>query len=136
MNFVNTCNCSKIQITYLAMAYLLTSLIYQLPNYLPLFKAHLHNPADGGMPYNTTHKNRTNPIFVVRHLVPDPTNSLISVGWCTYPIMVCLHEQCFSECWMRQPHPKIGIILFLCGVGCGCRIRHSEKHCSCKQTFR
>jgi hypothetical protein len=51
-------------------------------------------------------------------------------------IMVCLHEQCFSECWMRQPHPKIGIILFLCGVGCGCCIRHSEKHCSCKQTFR
>jgi hypothetical protein len=50
--------------------------------------------------------------------------------------MVCLHEQCFSECRMRQPHPKIGIILFLCGVGCGCRIRHSEKHCSCKQTFK
>jgi hypothetical protein len=41
----------------------------------------------------------------------------------------------FSECRMRQPHPKIGIILILCGVGCGCRIRHSEKHCSCKQTL-
>jgi hypothetical protein len=41
-----------------------------------------------------------------------------------------------SECRMQQPHPKIGIILFLCGVGCRCRIRHSEKHCSCKQTFK
>jgi hypothetical protein len=50
-------------------------------------------------------------------------------------VMVCLHKQCFSECRMWQPHPKIGIILFLCGVGCGCCIRHSEKHCSCKQTL-
>jgi hypothetical protein len=50
-------------------------------------------------------------------------------------LMVCLHEQCFSECRMRQPHPKIGKILFLCGVRCGCRVRHSEKHYSCKQTL-
>jgi hypothetical protein len=61
--------------------------------------------------------------------------------------MVCLHERGFSvsdaavasgtkdrknpiflRCRMRLSHPtqKIGRILFFCGVGCGCRIRHKR----------
>jgi hypothetical protein len=50
-------------------------------------------------------------------------------------LKVCLHEQCFSECLMRQPHPTPHKNRIIPIFGCGCRIRHSEKHCSCKQTI-
>jgi hypothetical protein len=51
-------------------------------------------------------------------------------------LKVCLHEQCFSECLMRQPHPTPHKNRIIPIFGCGCRIRHSEKHCSCKQTIK
>jgi hypothetical protein len=38
------------------------------------------------MLYGTSHKNRINPIFAVRHLMLDPTNSL-SVG-CKYHLQI------------------------------------------------
>jgi hypothetical protein len=50
-----------------------------------LLKVYLHSPTDGGMLYDMTHKNRINPVFVIRHLVSDLANSLISVQLCKYP---------------------------------------------------
>jgi hypothetical protein len=38
------------------------------------------------MSYDTTHKTRISPIFVVRHLVSDMTNSPMPVRLCKYPI--------------------------------------------------
>jgi hypothetical protein len=37
---------------------------------------------------------------------------------------------------MRQPHPTPHKNRIIPIFGCGCRIRHCQNHCSCKQTLR
>jgi hypothetical protein len=38
--------------------------------------------------------------------------------------LVPIYTNSDFQCRMRQPHSKIGIILFLCGVRCDSRIQH------------
>jgi hypothetical protein len=49
--------------------------------------------------------------------------------------MAYLHEQWFWQCRMRQPHPTPYKNRIIPIFGCGCRIRHCQNHCSCKQTL-
>jgi hypothetical protein len=49
--------------------------------------------------------------------------------------MAYLHGQWFWQCRMWQPHPTPHKNRIIPIFGCGCRIRHCQNHCSCKQTF-
>jgi hypothetical protein len=81
---------------------------------------------------NTAHKNRINPIFIVRHLVSDPMNSLISVGLCEYRIKVYLTQTMklgrflSRDVALRQLEKNLIVVV---------RRRATQFHCSCKYRF-
>jgi hypothetical protein len=55
------------------------------------FKAYLHKPTDGGMSCDTTNKNRTNPIFVIRHLTYVRSNKFTNICLNGYVSTYCIY---------------------------------------------